>query len=81
MSDSTNALLNAVAELTEETQEAHEFLEMIANHPETQPELRIKVLEINTTIGVQNLLLRRLTESQLEIEDRLKTLADKIDKM
>jgi hypothetical protein len=74
----TFQFLNALHTLTAETQEHIAFLDDLIAADTIPMVLRARFAEVRTSLAVQDVIIRRMGDQQIEIEEALERMADKL---
>lgn len=71
--------LEAIHEITSRADEHIEFLDTLIDSPALRPELRLKFLQMQTTMKMLNTITRRLSDDQVGIEENLEGFVSKFE--
>ena len=78
MSDRTE-FLEVVAKLSDDARSSAEFLDPLITSPDLPLPIRLEMLKVQTTLNLQDHLLRRMGEHQMTLEDQIEDLVKRVE--
>ena len=71
--------LEVIAKLSDDAKSASEFLDPLITSRDLPLPIRLEMLKVQTTLNLQDHLIRRMGEHQMTLEDQLEDLVARIE--